>query len=299
MSEEKRMVGDYEVTHSIHIGDTELIMGENLQASDGNFYIVSDCERNELFNRYDNCLVSNDFIEIAEIFSQRLSENIQKVKAEHDKITIPNETISIDKCIPMHECGDITDKVIVVNPNVLRSEHRIAAKQLYIAKSGNGVKAESLGTAVYCDNIYSGNHTRFERYDFIGVLKPECYPNWVKNKLSVAEEIKNNPEIFEYSGYHFKPVGIFPTKDTIYLVRQYSKSDRELGITKYDWSKAPYDYKEFYKASSNNKNDVFRCLENNKLYTPAENELFEYTGKYIENTDKQPTKKKSHKEVER
>lgn len=188
MSDEKRFAGDYEITHSIYIGDKELIMGENLKASDGNFYLVADCERNELFNRYDNCLVSNDFMEIAEIFSKRLSENIQQIKEEHNKITVPNEMLSWDKCIPMHECGDIADKVVVVDPAVLRSEHRNATKQIYIARSGNGVRADSLGSAVYCDNLYNGKHTRYERYDFIGVMKPEEYPDWVKEKLSELQQ---------------------------------------------------------------------------------------------------------------
>ena len=29
MSEEKRMVGSYEVTHSVHIGENEIVMGED------------------------------------------------------------------------------------------------------------------------------------------------------------------------------------------------------------------------------------------------------------------------------
>ena len=299
MSDEKRMVGDYEVTHSIHIGNKELVLGENLKNEAGDFYLTAEYAQNDIFGEYTNCLVGGNFIELAEIFANRLKAQVQELKKEYEQITAPTEPIGVDKCIPMRDCDNLANKIVVVRPSVLRAEHRIAQKQLYIARSGNGVKAESLGTAVYCDNIYSGNHTRFERYDFIGVLKPECYPDWVKNRLSIAEEIKNNPKVFEYSGYHFKPVGFFPAKDTIYSVRQYAQSDRGLGITKYDWSKAPYDYNEFYKASGNSKNDVFRCLENSKLYIPAENELFEYTGKYIENADKQHTKKKSQREVER
>ena len=69
--------------------------------------------------------------------------------------------------------------------------------------------------------------------------------------------------------------------------------------------KTIYSHKNFYEASGNSKCDVFKCLENRKLYLPAENELFEYTGKFIEHkepekTAQQPKKKsKSQKERER
>lgn len=184
MNEEIRKAGDYEITHSIHIGDRELVLGENLNAEDGNLYLVAYCETNELFQHYEECVIGDDFIEIAELFAGRLQEQIRQVKEEHEKITVPKEPIEAAQCIPMRECGDIDDQIVVVRPSVLRPEHRIAPKQIYLAKSGNGVRYNSHGTAVYCDNLYTGKHTRFERYDFMGVLKPECYPDWVKDKIN-------------------------------------------------------------------------------------------------------------------
>ena len=123
---------------------------------------------------------------------------MQELKKEHEQITVPTEPIGVDKCIPMRDCDNLANKIVVVRPSVLRAEHRIAQKQLYVARSGNGIRANSLGSAVYCDNLYSGKHTRFERYDFIGVLKPEEYPDWVKDKLSELEQkqkVKKDKEV--------------------------------------------------------------------------------------------------------
>ena len=39
MADEKRMAGDYEITHSVHIGDKEIVIGEDLDNKDGYFYI--------------------------------------------------------------------------------------------------------------------------------------------------------------------------------------------------------------------------------------------------------------------
>jgi hypothetical protein len=35
MSEAKRMAGPYEITHAIHIGDREIVLGENPADTDG------------------------------------------------------------------------------------------------------------------------------------------------------------------------------------------------------------------------------------------------------------------------
>lgn len=40
MDKEKRMVGDYEITQAIHIGDREIVMGENL--NEEHPYFVAD-----------------------------------------------------------------------------------------------------------------------------------------------------------------------------------------------------------------------------------------------------------------
>ena len=39
---EKRMAGDYEIIHAFHIGDKEIVIGENIEADEGivDFYHV-------------------------------------------------------------------------------------------------------------------------------------------------------------------------------------------------------------------------------------------------------------------
>lgn len=43
-------------------------------------------------------------------------------------------------------------------------------------------------------------------------------------------------------------------------------------------SKYPYSYDSFYAASPDMECDLFRCVENGKLYLPCENDLQEYMG---------------------
>ena len=83
---------------------------------------------------------------------------------------------------------------------------------------------------------------------------------------------------FEYQGYHFEPVGMFPAdwqKDAGHAL----VSDPNLGISGYFGSKHPYSHGAFYAAGGTTA-DIFRCVENGKYYIPGENELFEYAGEF-------------------
>lgn len=113
-----------------------------------------------------------------------------------------------------------------------------------------------------------------------------------KNKISIKyfdtnvlknvnNKIKSNIEntIFEYNGYHFKPERKLrkDEKKDICTFSKHIKSDTELGMCDYEvyWKKCNYSWKKFYEASCSCL-DVFRCIENGKLYVPCEHELFEF-----------------------
>ena len=42
MNDKKRYAGDYEIIQSMSIGEKELVLGENMNAVDGKFYIGSN-----------------------------------------------------------------------------------------------------------------------------------------------------------------------------------------------------------------------------------------------------------------
>lgn len=91
--------------------------------------------------------------------------------------------------------------------------------------------------------------------------------------------VNENESAFVYGGYHFVPYRQFSIdeiKATLAVLTKHLRSDTELGLCKYDWKKHTYSHKSFYAASNNSTSDLFRCVENNKLYIPGENELFEF-----------------------
>lgn len=200
MGEEKRMAGDYEIIQSVHIGDREIVVGENPADADGLPYLVAYYESNAIIGRYYDAVGSDDFPEIMEIYGQRIMEQAQKTRAELSTPKmqgIDNSLITAEGCTPISYDDDLHGKVIVIKPEVLRPEYRRATSQLKLCTGGFGAYPHSRGSAVFCTEIYTGRQSRFERRDIIGILEPENQPKWVQHYLLIlqqAEKQKNGKE---------------------------------------------------------------------------------------------------------
>lgn len=86
-------------------------------------------------------------------------------------------------------------------------------------------------------------------------------------------------DVFEYSGYHFTPHRCFcgKTENGFEISMKKMRTDTELGMfpdrNRKDF-KTEYNYDDFYAASTDKTCDIFRCVENGRLYVPGANELF-------------------------
>ena len=82
MENEKRMAGEYEIIHAVQIGDREIVVGENPADTNGRKYMTAFCESNDLFARYDEVLVSDDYPEIMKYFGERIAQQAEKTRTE-------------------------------------------------------------------------------------------------------------------------------------------------------------------------------------------------------------------------
>ena len=191
---EKRMADHYEITQAIHIGDKEVVFGEDNRDKSETKYLCAFYQSNELFAQYFDCMDSTDYVEIMKLFVQRVSEQCDKVLSEREKITIPMDVITSDQCIPDDYRKNIDGKVIVLRPEVLRQEYRTADRQLWLCTGGFGSAANSRGSACFCINLYSGKESRWERRDVLGEMKE--LPDWAKKRLAPIQSEraeKNKP----------------------------------------------------------------------------------------------------------
>lgn len=169
-------------------------MACNEQSTNGDKFLCGFVERNDLFELCKECVVSDDYIDIAHTFGSRVANEAELFKEQVKKLDIPITVITEADCIPDHYSKDINGKVIAIDPKVLKPEFQRADRQLYLVTGGFGASANSRGSAVFCTNLHTGKNTRYERMDVMGEVKPECMPDWAKEKIAAMSRSHKNKD---------------------------------------------------------------------------------------------------------
>lgn len=78
---------------------------------------------------------------------------------------------------------DLEGKVLVMNPMTLKESCWSQKNQLWLATGGFGCRPTAVGRAVYAACLGDGEQTRWDRGDFIGVLKEGLLPDWAAQAL--------------------------------------------------------------------------------------------------------------------
>lgn len=79
-------------------------------------------------------------------------------------------------------------KVLVLSPDTLRESCWRPEDQLWLAHDGFGCRPHAIGRSVRCTCLGDGEETRWNRSEFIGILKDEYLPDWAMEKL---EELRS------------------------------------------------------------------------------------------------------------
>ena len=191
IEQEKRMAGDYVIIHAFHIGDREIVLGENPSGVDGERYMCAFCQSNGLMAGYTEFMVSDDYPELARLFGERVAEQAEKTRIDLNgpKIQgIPNAPITAEGCEVIGYQHDLQRKIVVIKQEVLRPEYRRATSQLQLCTGGFGASPNSRGTACYCTELYSGKTSCFQRSDILGTIAPEKLPKWAKHYLEIVRQ---------------------------------------------------------------------------------------------------------------
>ena len=198
---EKRMVETYEIQHAIQLGDKEVLFGiDRVNAETP--YMVCNCTSDNPFgvDQYFYAVGGDDYLEMMSEFLTRVAAQLEAVKAEREAMPIPLQPLTAEQCMPNDYSESIEGKVVAIRPERLRPEYRTANNQLVLVTGGFGAFANARGRAVYIITLYSGQEARWNREDILGVVKPDCLPQWAQEKLGQiqaqlpAEKRRNVPE---------------------------------------------------------------------------------------------------------
>ena len=79
---------------------------------------------------------------------------------------------------------DFTGRVLILSPDTLRESYWQPENQLWLALSGFGCQPHARGRSVLCTCLGDGETTRWNRSEFVGIIRDECIPDWAAEKLA-------------------------------------------------------------------------------------------------------------------
>ncbi len=97
--------------------------------------------------------------------------------------------VTKEHCIPDDHKSNIVGKVVVLNAETKRYEYQHPAYQLILTEGGSGATG-GRGQAVFGTCLATGERARWERYDVLGEIKPECMPEKPLPKSRSSKKLK-------------------------------------------------------------------------------------------------------------
>ncbi len=183
------MVSDYEIIHSFYVGERKVIVGEDKNAEYR--YFCGYYEINDIFARAVDCRMSNDYLEIMQIYCDRTKEQVELFSSKQIEGA---ELVISDMCNPCKNDTDLTNKIVVLKPETLRREYQNGNHQLFYVTGGNGAKPNSRGTKVFGYYLDGGKETYIRRYEIMGTIEAEKLPEWANKHISKIMKDKSMEE---------------------------------------------------------------------------------------------------------
>lgn len=83
---------------------------------------------------------------------------------------------------------ELEGKVLVMSPFTLKESYWQQKNQLWLATGGFGCSLSAAGRAVYATCLGDGEKARWNREDFIGILKEGHLPDWARENLEQLQQ---------------------------------------------------------------------------------------------------------------
>jgi len=182
MADEERKFGDMEVTHAIHVGDREVLLLIDPNSEECPYLVCYNKRIPGLgLDNPTEIVGGADYLEAMDEFLRRVQGQVDQVRTESILYGEPQEVLGKEHCLPSDGMEpDLHGRVVVIKPTALRPEYRGATYQIVYVSGGFGAAANARGSAVFGNNVYSGDKSDWRRPDVLGILDPTKAPDWVK-----------------------------------------------------------------------------------------------------------------------
>ncbi len=188
------MAGDYKVTHRLCLGGRTLLIGYN--PKDEKAPYMTCYQGTNMFGGdvFTDAIGSDDYFEIAELFSERLRQQVDTVKAQRAARGLPFAALTQEHCRKRGADESLAGKLVILRASSLLPEYRTADHQLGYANGGFGCSPDARGRAVYFKELYSGETCRWDCGDILGIADLDKLPEWAKEKVKENENQKGRAD---------------------------------------------------------------------------------------------------------
>lgn len=138
---EADMAGDYKITHQLRIGGRTLVLGHNPEDHETPFLICYQ-DFSLGFPRFTEAIGGDDYLEIVELFAQRLQQQIEAVKQQRAERNLPFTMLTLEHCRRREPEESLEGKLVIVKASNISPEYRSADYQLGMPSAGSGVSPE-------------------------------------------------------------------------------------------------------------------------------------------------------------
>ena len=175
-------IDEYQEIQSLKIAGVTLFMGWNPNDSKRT-YLICNKHSIDLGDYYTDAFASEDYLEIAQRYAERLSWQLDKARELREERGLPVQMLGAKHCRERGEEESLKGKVIILKAESLTPEYRTADCQLVIATGGFGCEPNARGRAVYVKKLYSGKEYRMNIGDVLGIADFNTLPDWIDGKL--------------------------------------------------------------------------------------------------------------------
>ena len=153
----KEKAGGYEILQSIRLGGRTILLGQNL--CDKKAPYMTCYQQYALLGDkiYPDAIASTDFVEIMEIFTQRIAQQLRKVQDMRSQRAIPPEILGVEHCFPNANQQSLEGQLVILSPDSLSPEYRTADYQLGIALGALAVTPAPEGSLCSLRSYILGN----------------------------------------------------------------------------------------------------------------------------------------------
>lgn len=172
-------IGDYEIIHIVNINNATICVGDFEEASFGERYMGL---YDDLTKEQTRHIITDSYAVAMEFFGTCIAEESKAIQvAQLNKVKL-FEQISNQMVEPIDDNTELLGQVVVLAAEPSMEFKSIVWHIRLVVGGGHH--------NLRCARIYDGGRQYFPRSRVLGILKKECYPEWVVERLKCVTEGK-------------------------------------------------------------------------------------------------------------